>query len=208
VLSDIIAVAPDRWLNVTPATDARSARVALFGIGYDESSGHREASKAPSSVRIDPVTGLIEMVAPASVAGRTVVEVSLERLDPRWGEDFGWQRVDNALVTQRIPQAATQGLAAVTLQSLFGSAVAAVDHTKVTTPVARETQLSQSHITDRLSLWNTLWEGDVGLPDDGSRYRLVVAEYEEYLVDDTRPYDTTPTQKGRRIVFIEHVELG
>ena len=208
VLSDIIAVTPDRWLNVTPASDTRSARVALFGVGYDESSGHREASKAPSSVRIDPATGLIEMVAPASVAGRTVVEVSLERFDPRRGEDFGWQRVDNALVTQRLPQAATQSLAAVTLQSLFGSAAAAIDHAKATTPVSRETQLTQSHITDRLSLWNTLWEGDVGLPDDGSRYRLVVAEYEEYLVDDTRPYDTTPTQKGRRIVFIEHVELG
>jgi hypothetical protein len=208
VLSDIIAVAPDRWLNVTPASDARSARVALFGVGYDESSGNREASKAPSTVRIDPVTGLIEMVAPASVAGRTVVEVSLERLDPRWGEDFGWQRVDNALVTQRIHQAATQGLAAVTLQSLFGSAAAAVDHAKVTTAVSHGTQLTQSNITDRLSLWNTLWEGDVGLPDDGARYRLVVAEYEEYLVDDTRPYDTTPTQKGRRIVFVEHVELG
>ena len=208
VLSDIIAVAPDRWLNVTPASDARTARVALFGVGYAESSGHREASKAPSTVRVDPVTSLIEMVAPASVAGRTVVEVSLERFDPRRGEDFGWQRVENALVTQRIPQAATQGLTAVTLQSLFGSATAAVDHTKVTTPVSAKTQLTQSNITDRLSLWNTLWEGDVGLPDDGSRYRLVVAEYEEYLVDDTRPYDTTPTQKGRRIVFVEHVELG
>lgn len=207
VLSDIIAIAPDRWLNVTPASDARSARVALFGVGYDESSGHREASKAPSTVRIDPVTRLIEMVAPASVSGRTVVEVSLERFDPRWGEDFGWQRVDNALVTQRLPHESTPGLAAVTLQSLFGSAAAAVDHTKATTPVSHQTQLTQGHISDRLSLWNTLWEGDVALPDDGSRYRLVVAEYEEYLVDDTRPYDTTPTQKGRRIVFVEHVEL-
>jgi hypothetical protein len=159
-------------------------------------------------VRIDPVTSLIEMVAPPSVSCRTVAEVSLERLDPRWGKDFGWQRVDSALVTQRLPQAATQGLAAVTLQSLFGSAAAAVDHAKVTTSVSRETRLTQSHIADRLSLWNTLWEGDVGLPDDGSRYRLVVAEYEEYLVDDTRPYDMTPTQKGRRIVFVEHVELG
>ena len=114
VLSDIIAVAPDRWINVTPASDTRTARVALFGVGYDESSGHREASKAPSSVRIDPVTSLIEMVAPAPVSGRTVVEVSLERFDPSWGEDFGWQRVDNALVTQRVPAAATKGLAGVT----------------------------------------------------------------------------------------------
>ena len=44
--------------------------------------------------------------------------------------------------------------------------------------------------------------------DDGARYRLVVAESEEYIVDDSRPYDRTPTQRGRRIVFVEKVEVG
>jgi hypothetical protein len=107
-----------------------------------------------------------------------------------------------------LPKAAVQSLAAVTLQSLFGTAAAAADRAKATTPVLHQTQLTQSNISDRLSLWSTLWEGDVALPDDGSRYRLVVAEYEEYLVDDTRPYDTTPTKKGRRIVFVENVELS
>ena len=85
------------------------------------------------------------------VAERTVVEVSLERFDPRWGEDFGWQRVDNALVTQRVPAGGNaRACAAVTLQSLFGSAAGAVDHAKATTAVSRQTQLAQSHITDRL----------------------------------------------------------
>jgi hypothetical protein len=103
VLSDIIAVAPDRWVNVTPSAEARSVRLALFGAGYDESSGHHEAAKAPSTVRFDPATGLVEMVAPAQVSERSVVEVWVERFEPRWGEDFGWQRVGGALVTQRVP---------------------------------------------------------------------------------------------------------
>lgn len=39
------------------------------------------------------------------------------------------------------------------------------------------------------------------------RYRLAVAEYEEYLVDDATPYDKVPSKKERRLVFIEYVEL-
>jgi hypothetical protein len=47
------------------------------------------------------------------------------------------------------------------------------------------------------------------LPDSAERrHRLVIAEYEEYLVDDDHPYDKTPSSKGRRLVFVEHVELG
>jgi hypothetical protein len=55
-----------------------------------------------------------------------------------------------------------------------------------------------------------LWEGDVTLPREsaaGSRFRLVIAEYEEYLVDGDGPYDPVPTKKDRRLVFVEHVEL-
>jgi hypothetical protein len=35
----------------------------------------------------------------------------------------------------------------------------------------------------------------------------VIAEYEEYLVDDDSPYNAIPTKKDRRLVFIEHVEV-
>lgn len=71
-----------------------------------------------------------------------------------------------------------------------------------------QVDLEPTGVSERLQLWRTLWEGEVALPDaDGSRYRLVVAEHEEYLVDDSRPYDRTPSQKARRIVFVEHVEL-
>jgi len=80
--------------------------------------------------------------------------------------------------------------------------------TKTLVSSADAARLSPAPIIDKISLWKTLWEGDVTLPPaDGARYRLVVAEYEEYLVDDDRPYDRTPTQKGRRLTFVEHTEL-
>lgn len=45
-------------------------------------------------------------------------------------------------------------------------------------------------------------------PSPETRFRLVIAEYEEYLVDDERPYDPLVTKKDRRLVFVEHVELS
>jgi hypothetical protein len=45
-----------------------------------------------------------------------------------------------------------------------------------------------------------LWYGQVTVPEasDARQHRLVVAEYEEYLVDGAKPYDPPPTRKGRR----------
>jgi hypothetical protein len=211
VLSDIVALAPDRWLNVTPAGDDRM-RVAVFGAGFDASSGHDEAARAPSSMRVDPVTGRLLLATPAAVAAHSVVEVWLERLDPRWGEDFGWQRAGDALVTQRVPAAASAGSGApLKLDSLFGRAMQArgVLEGAELAASARAAQPLSSQVLERIQLWQTLWEGEVRVPAaDGTRYRLVAAEYEEYLVDDAQPYDKTPTRKERRVVFVEHVELA
>jgi hypothetical protein len=58
--------------------------------------------------------------------------------------------------------------------------------------------------------WPTLWSGTVDLPTAPSattRYRMVVAEYEEYLSDGANPYEMPPTAMTRRLVFVEHVEL-
>jgi hypothetical protein len=53
-----------------------------------------------------------------------------------------------------------------------------------------------------------LWNGQVTVPaGDGRQHRLVVAEYEEYVVDGVSPYNPPPTQKGRRLVFVEHYSL-
>jgi len=56
------------------------------------------------------------------------------------------------------------------------------------------------------SLWNGVVTVPPGLPA-GTRLRLVVAEYEEYLVDDANAYDKVPTAKGQRLVYVEHIEL-
>ena len=211
VLSDIIALTPDRWLNVTPAEGDRRMRVAVFGVSYDESSGHHEASAAPPAPRDNPITMQMDIVPPARVAERTVVEVWLERLDERWGEDFGWTRVGGALVTQRVPSPTPAPHAQAVIESIFGRPLALSTSLESKTLVSStdHARLSPAHVIDKISLWRTLWEGDVTLPAlDGARHRIVVAEFEEYLVDDDRPYDRTPTEKGRRLVFVEHVELS
>jgi hypothetical protein len=210
VLSDIVALTADRWLNVTPAQNDRRVRVAVFGVSYDESSGHHEASAAQPTTRVNPVTGQINIVSPARVAERTVVEVWLERLDERWGEDFGWTRVSGALITQRVPSPAAATTPA-TIESIFGRPIAQSAMRETTTLLSSSDQarLSPAQIIDKIKVWQAQWEGDVTLPSfDGARHRLVIAEFEEYIVDDDRPYDRTPTRKGRRLVFVEHVELS
>ena len=166
VLSDIVALTADRWLNVTPAQGDRRVRVAVFGVSYDESSGHHEASKAPPATRVDPVTLQVSLVPPARVAEGTVVEVWLERLDERWGEDFGWVRVSEALVTQRVPAPAAAAKTPVTIESIFGGPVAmsAQLETKSLMSSADRARLSPAQIIDHIHVWQTLWEGDVTLP--------------------------------------------
>jgi hypothetical protein len=72
--------------------------------------------------------------------------------------------------------------------------------------------LLDENLIDRVFIMPTLWQGHVTLPtaaDRGTRYRLVIAEYEEYLVDDRDPYDpeSPMREKGGRLVFVEHVPL-
>jgi hypothetical protein len=75
-------------------------------------------------------------------------------------------------------------------------------------------------LLDKVVPFVARWEGTVLLPEAPSevrRYRLVIAEYEEYLVDDVErgtgegefpePYARPPVAKNRRLVFVEHVEL-
>jgi hypothetical protein len=211
VLSDIIALTADRWLNVTPLADDGRVRVAVFGVGYDASSGSTEASHAPASAHIDRLSGAVAMRRAAPISERSVVEVWLEELDERWGDDFGWRRIESPLITQRVPRPATAGFSErVTLESVLGRSVPSIE------PVARDlvSGAAQSHLSahtvvDSLHLWQTLWDGDLTVPPPtGARRRLVIAEYEEYIVDDERPYDRTPTKTGRRMVFVEHVELA
>ena len=66
--------------------------------------------------------------------------------------------------------------------------------------------LLKDGLAERLFVAPTLWDGRINLPrvETGVKLRIVVAEYEEYAVDDAGPR----TGMGRRLVFVEHVELA
>ncbi len=202
VLADIMALTADRWLNITPETDSRALRVAVFGVSYYESSAHYEAEHSRAVSLVDPLTGEVKTLQPAKIAERTVVEVWVERLTPEWGDDFGWQRVGDAIVAQRGPSPGRpEPLTPVA--SLAGHAA-----TRIQGQASGDSAVALQ-VTDVIRQWQTLWEGTVTLSDASAdaRHRLVIAEYEEYLVDDDQPYDRIPTAKGRRLVFVEHVEF-
>jgi hypothetical protein len=150
VLADFVALTPSRWLAVATTADPRSRQVTVSGHTYRASSGSREAAHTPGS---------------AAVAKSSAVEVWVEQLDPRLGEDFGWQRLATATV---IPGPAPS-------------------------PSADPVEV--------------IWSGQVTVPEVPTRlgpYRLVVAEFEEYFVDDDTPYQPPPTRTNRRMVFVEH----
>jgi hypothetical protein len=148
VLADFVALTVARWLAVATTADPRSRQVTVSGHTYRESSGSLEAGRTPGSV---------------AVAKTSVVDVWVEQLDPRLGEDFGWLRLETATVTP--------GAAPGTDQS------------------------------------EVLWSGQITIPEITNGLgpcRLVVAEYEEYIVDDDMPYQPPPKRKDRRMVFVEH----
>ena len=127
------------------------------------------------------------------MSAESVVEVHVEKLDPALGEDFGWSREPAAIITRagRVPLPIGPGLA--TARHLERAALA-----------------GQAIDIGPILIWPILWQGTVKLPQplpQGVRYRLVVEEYEEYLIDDTTPYNKTPSAKERRLVFTDHVEL-
>jgi hypothetical protein len=153
VLADFVALTPGRWLALADTGNPRTKQVTVTGHTYRSSSGWQEAAGKQGA---------------ATVAKTSTVEVWVEQLDPRLGEDFGWLRLDSATV---IPG-------------------------PVLAPGADASEV--------------LWSGQVGIPSDLSTTwpcRLVVAEYEEYMVDDGLPYQRPSSRKSRRLVFVEHHRL-
>jgi hypothetical protein len=204
VLADFMQLVPDRWLNVTKKEDPRTRYVSVYGYTFSDSSSHLEAKNAPVKTTKLP-DGKVVVTQAAKVASSSVVEIWVERLNPAMGEDFGWQREPNAVVVpdskltkKKIPVGDKKLLAKQRTQAK------ALLHQRNFSALAAE------GLIDLVYLTPTLWTGRVTLPvagDEQARYRLVIAEYEEYLVDDTTPYDPIPTLKDRRLVFIEYANL-
>jgi len=136
------------------------------------------------------------------VAGSSVVEVWVERLDATLGQDFGWRREPDAIVQ---PDGKAARVRASAAGKRLGRAKQLVRERAYGT-------LLEEGLIGTVFVTPTLWSGSVTLPEEPggpARFRLVIAEFEEYLIDDEPydPYDETPTKKDRRLVFIEHVEL-
>ena len=182
VLADFMPLAPDRWLNVTQTRDPRTRHVNVFGHTFTDSSSHKESG---------------------IVAASSVIEIWVERFNPALGEDFGWQREPDAIIRRGgansrrfLEKKPTPARARVRATDLL--------HHREYEALVEENLLG-------IFITPLLWEGTVTLAQlsgDTARYRLAIAEYEEYLVDDATPYDLPATRKDRRLVFIEYVELA
>ncbi len=196
VLADFMPLTADRWLSVNRTDDPRRRTVSVSGFTSDDSSGHRESP---------------------SISPSGVIEVWVERLEPELGEDFGWRRETGAVVQPKasIAGAVAGGLAEQAFERTSALAGRFVPADRLSQGLElyrdrRYAELASERLVEEIFPFLFLWRGEVTLPAgarDGERYRLVIAEYEEYLVDDRESDDPSATQKGRRLVFVEHVEL-
>jgi hypothetical protein len=197
VLADVMPLAADRWLNINTPDPSRR-RVTVYGPRYTDSSGRLEGASSPSMSIPNPVTGTAETLVPAKPSGTPVFQLWVERLNETLGEDFGWERIAGGSVTP------TRGL----IRRRF---VTAAQRTRARQLVKQRQfeQVVSEGLVDAVVTVAPIWQGEIVLPafEPSRRYRLVIVEYEEYLVDDTRPYDPVPTKKDRRVVYVEHVEL-
>jgi hypothetical protein len=229
VVADVMALAPDRWLTVT-RTSARERHVRVVGPTHTRSAGYDEAWTHRVGI-INPAGQRQEVIA-SGISPTNVVEVWLEELAAGASEDFGWRRVADGAPTPELRPSSPLGgavakkTAAKTVAKGVAKTVAkgAAKTTQRRTAAEAE-RASRAHelvrrrdydavvaesLLDTVFEWPTLWSGSITLPASrtpGTRHRAVVAEYEEYLVDDAEPYDTPLERKERRLVFVEHVEL-
>lgn len=224
VMCEFAALAPDRWL-VHTRTSAIKRSVTVHGHRPEESSGYAEAWPRHTE-QIGP-NGEIRYFIPADIAKTNVVEVWVEELDASRGEDFGWTRVADGVVTPPPRFQSTTGGLSTTHRTVSTSNAPEVRQEArqevrlVHNPAGEKRALDlmqkrdyeavvSESLVDATMAWPVLWEGSVTLPATPSaarRFRLVVAEYEEYLTDDANPYDGKLTTKGRRLVYVEHTEL-
>lgn len=203
VLADFMTLTPDRWLTVNSSNDPLVRSLAVHGNTYSASSGHEESRTAPQMMLNTPAGPRI--IKAPDVSRKSVIEVWVERYDPALGEDFGWKKEDDAVVTVQRPRPR------LPLTEVRRTRLATERKRARKLEIVRDfSKILKSGLIDRIVTTPTLWTGSIRLPELPStdvRFRLVIEEYEEYLTDDETPYNLVPTTKGRRRVFIEHVEL-
>jgi hypothetical protein len=215
VLADFMALTPDRSLSVTPTRSPQSRRVTVYGDRPRQSAGFAEASVSPALTHIDIGTGNRRDEKPADIAKTTLIEIWVEKLTPSEGLDFGWHRVFDAIVSPTQPDENRGRKIIATVARKFSTRqqTRALELVKA----RRYLELAKEGLIAAF-LRLPLWDGTVTLaevPAADARYRIVIAEYEEYLTDNlpspyfpNAAYDSPPESKGRRLVFVEHVEVN
>lgn len=203
VLADFMTLSADRWLTVNSGNNPLVRTLSVHGNTYTSSSGHTESKSVPQAHF--SITGSANIQSASPVSPKTIIEVWIERFDPALGEDFGWHKEEDAVVTRagprrrrRLSEAAKARL--VIERKRARKLEAARDYEKIL----------KGSLVDKVLTAPTLWKGSIKLPEPPSldtRFRLVIAEYEEFLTDDAKPYSGVPTTRDRRLVFVEHVEL-
>ncbi len=191
-LADFMMLNPDRWLSVSKGRNRQQRNVQLFGRTYTHSSGKKET---------DAIHVPVGWTKPADVSGKTVVEVWVERYVPALGEDFGWER-DDTVTVRKVRKAKARPISRETLKKRRTRA-------RKLEQQRRFKPILDADLVSQLITAPSLWEGEVILPtrSGDQRYRLVIAEYEEYVVDGSDPHHPTPSAQDRRLVFVEHIDL-
>ena len=202
VLTDLMPLTSDRWLNVTHSRDDKIIHVAVFGNQYSDSTGHIEADEArPKVIVTDSETHETRTIYRIDIASTSIFEMWVEHLNEERGEDFGWERISDVIVERTSKPIKPVSSSPTRIEKKTPRYEIATSY-----PV----DLSGQKMYDRIFHYTPIWAGNQILPmalDIGERYRLVIAEYEEYIVDGNALDDVTPDRKDRRLVFVEHIEL-
>ncbi|MEN0037443.1 MAG: hypothetical protein AAGC78_10250 [Cellvibrio sp.] len=198
VLADFMQLTMDRWATIRHNSLTNGFDVSLHGSTYSNSAGARE------------VLARLPRFQQRSPAATSVVEVWLERLDPSLGTDFGWRRVAEGNRKQTNVEREEHSSETITINrfSTFERLQFSGLRNSISGSLIRTNRID-SNLIERWIKPKPLWEGFVESPRDitSEGYRIVIAEYEEYPTDDNTPYTGVPLSKGRRLVFVEHIEL-
>ena len=207
VLSDIIALTADRWLNVTPAPERSAVRGGAVRVGYDESSGHREVEgDRQREGRSD------DGPHRNGRAGVTLRSGRSSRLAGAPGSSMGRRLRLGACGkcaghTARAASA-TQGIKAVTAQSLFGDLPRPQSISLTSTLVSNSQQaaLTQTNIADRCRSGTRSGKAMSGCP-------TTAHDIDWWSPSTRKPGRRRPTLRRdadterQAIVFVEHMEL-
>jgi hypothetical protein len=211
VTADLSMLLPDRWLVLAPPAPDGARRVTLHGPTHTGNGARPDLAASEQRAPDDPLR--------VRIAERNPIEAWIERFDPQLGEDFGWQRVPTLAVRPPVapvgpvaqrpaPPVAPVPRPAPTRDRRRDGTLTAVERRYADlTYDPRPLEAIAEVQFGLVDAHYRLFEGIVPPVPGGTRHRLVVAEYEEYLADDPTPYDSTHDRADRRIVFVEHLEL-